>query len=156
MYKILSFILLIFSITNNYATAENKGLITFKSEFSVTETLTRLKNTLNQKQFKIFNHIDHAAGAQSNHISLNETHLIIFGNPKIGSLLIQCNQSVAIDLPQKALIWKDKNGLVWLSFNNPKYLLQRHQLKECEQLTLTMANALTKMANDITGKGSNK
>ena len=66
-------------------------------------------------------------------MELRETELIIFGNPKVGSPLMKCQQSVAIDLPQKALIWKDSEGKVWISYNNPRYLEKRHNISNCER-----------------------
>ncbi|NJL61169.1 MAG: DUF302 domain-containing protein [Methylacidiphilales bacterium] len=75
--------------------------------------------------------IDHAAGAKSINQELRPTQLIIFGNPAAGTPLMQCNQTAGIDLPQKALIWQDEQGQVWFGYNSPKYLMARHQLKDC-------------------------
>ena len=79
------------------------------------------------------------------------TELIIFGNPKVGSPLMQCNRTVGIDLPQKALIWQDDNGQVWLSYNNPRYLARRHGLSECTQVIEKVDKALSSFAKAATG-----
>ena len=156
MFKLVSFILITLLAISNDTFAQANGMQNFKSEYSVNETITRLKNTLSQKNFKIFNHIDHAAGAHKNNIALRDTQLVIFGNPKIGSQLMRCSQTVAIDLPQKALVWKDKDDTVWLSFNEPKYLVQRHSLAGCEQLVTKITAALTNIANSVTSKEDQK
>ncbi len=154
MFQQLKVIGVVLLLASTSLKAKESGLLTFKSEYSTTETLTRLKASLAKKQFKVFSHIDHSAGAKSNNISLRDTQLVIFGNPKVGSKLMQCNQTIAIDLPQKALIWIDADGSTWLAFNNPNYLFQRHQLKECQQIITKITKVLTRIAKDVTQKGS--
>lgn len=154
MYKLLSIVWVVLLISSNSVIAEERGLLVFKSEYSASETLARLKANLQEKKFKVFSHIDHSAGAKANAITIRDTQLVVFGNPKIGSRLMQCNQAVAIDLPQKALIWKDSDGSILLAFNNPDYLSQRHQLGNCQQLISKITAALTKIANEVTQKRS--
>ncbi len=132
------------------AQAQENGLLQFKSEHTVAQTVSHLKQQLKQKQFVIFNHINHAKAANKNNISLRDTQLIIFGNPKIGSHLMQCSQSAAIDLPQKALIWKDSKGVVWLAFNNPEYLAARHSLSSCNTLVQKISSALNSIGKQVT------
>lgn len=91
------------------------GVITVKSAHDVSATVEKLLSALQEKGMTVFARIDHAAGAASVNLELRPTQLVIFGNPKVGSLLMQCSQSTAIDLPQKALIWQDVSGQVWLS-----------------------------------------
>jgi uncharacterized protein (DUF302 family) len=81
---------------------------------------------------------------------LRPTELVIFGNPRIGTVLMQCSQSVAIDLPQKALIWKDESGQVWLSYNNPQYLVKRHGIEGCEETVVKITQALRRFAQIAT------
>jgi uncharacterized protein (DUF302 family) len=76
--------------------------------------------------------------------------LIIFGNPKVGTPLMQCSQSVAIDLPQKALIWENEAGQVWLSYNDPEYLAKRHGIKGCVEVIKQIQNALSNFAKKAT------
>jgi uncharacterized protein (DUF302 family) len=121
-----------------------EGMIDTESSFTVTETASRLENVLNEKGMTIFARINHSAGARKVGIDLGETEIIIFGNPKAGSPLMKCQQTVAIDLPQKALIWEDIKGKVWLSYNAPSYLAKRHKIKGCEE-------ALTKVEKALAG-----
>ena len=129
--------------------AQGKGLVSFESSYSVAETEKRLIHILKNKDFKIFTQIDHSKGAKAVNINLPETRVVIFGKPQIGSKLMQCSPSVAIDLPQKMLIWKDDNR-VKLSFNSPKFLQKRHQMNGCETLLKRINGALNKIATKAT------
>lgn len=131
------------------ASADN-GLITVQSSFLVKETADRLENILNEKGMNVFARINHAAGAQKAGISLRPMELIIFGNPKVGAPLMQCQQSVGIDLPQKALIWEDENGKTWFSYNDPAYLATRHDIKNCADVIKKIETALKNFANMAT------
>ena len=126
------------------------GLISLKSSHDVKTTADRLENMLTQKGMTVFGRINHAAGAQKVGKSLRPTELIIFGNPKVGTPLMQCRQGVAIDLPQKALIWEDDKGQVWLSYNDPKYLAERHGITECAEVIKKIENALSNFAKAAT------
>ena len=94
----------------------------------------------------MFIRINHAEGAQKVGKSLRPTELVIFGNPKIGTPLMQCNRSVGIDLPLKALIWEDNKGTVWYSYNDASYLSQRHGLGECTAVLEKAGKALQNFA----------
>jgi len=118
------------------------GMIHVESQFSVKQTADRLQTLLSKKGMKIFNRLNHANGAKGVGIELNPMELIIFGNPKVGSPLMQCAQSIALDLPQKALIWQDEAGKVWLSYNDPDYLKQRHNVKGCDKNFAKITKAL--------------
>ncbi len=76
--------------------------------------------------------------------------LLIFGNPKVGAPLMQCSQTVAIDLPQKALIWQDESGQVWLSYNDPVYLATRHEIDDCKAVLDKVKTALKNFAKAAT------
>jgi uncharacterized protein (DUF302 family) len=128
------------------------GMISLPSHHSVGDTSDRLVNLLETKGMTVFSRIDHAAGAQKVGIDLRPTALIIFGNPKVGSPLMKCSQSAGIDLPQKALIYQDEQGQVWLSYNDPAYLKDRHQIKGCEQVLNKITGALNKFATGATAK----
>lgn len=119
-----------------------EGMIDVASSFGVEETGDRLANVLKEKGMTIFNRVKHSDAAKNVGIKLRETELIIFGNPKVGSPLMKCQQSVAIDLPQKALIWKDSEGKVWISYNNPGYLVKRHNISNCEEVISKIEKAL--------------
>ncbi len=113
------------------ARAGEGGLITLRSAHSVTQTIQRLKGALRAKGMTLFARIDHARGAGRVGLELRPTTLLIFGNPKMGTLLMECKQSVGIDLPQKMLAWRDAHGRVWLTYNDPRYLAERHHLGRC-------------------------
>ncbi len=148
MQKIFFSILAILFIVST-ATAGN-GLISVKSSHDVKATADRLENVLKQKGMNVFIRINHAAGAAKVGKELRPTELIIFGNPKVGTPLMQCSQSVAIDLPQKALIWQDDKGQVWLTYNDPNYLAQRHELTGCAEVIKKVEKALSNFAKAAT------
>ena len=130
--------------------AAGNGLISVKSSHDVKATADRLENILNQKGMTVFIRINHSAGARKVGKTLRPTELVVFGNPKVGTPLMQCSQSVAIDLPQKALIWQDDKGQVWLSYNDPNYLDQRHGLTGCAQVIKKVEKALSNFATAAT------
>jgi len=142
-------IVLTIILTMSLAYADN-GLIDVKSSYAVQKTADRLETALKAKGMTIFARINHSEGAKKAGIDLPATELIIFGNPKVGSPLMQCNRTVGIDLPQKALIWKDGNGQVWLSYNDPQYLAKRHGLSECVQVIQKVEKALSNFAKAAT------
>ncbi|KAI9133418.1 DUF302 domain-containing protein [Acaryochloris sp. CCMEE 5410] len=130
--------------------ANEQGLIHVESQYSVPVTADRLVTLLKSKGMTVFTRIDHAAGAQSVGKSLPPTEVVVFGNPKVGTPLMQCSPTAAIDLPQKALIREDKTGKVWLSYNNPQYLAQRHQVEGCDAVLIKIEQALAKFAQAAT------
>ena len=125
----------------------SEGMISVKSAHSVATTADRLENILKAKGMKVFNRINHAAGAASVGKELRPTELIIFGNPKVGTPLMQCSHSIAIDLPQKALIWEDAGGQVWFSYNDPQFLALRHATQGCDAVLQKVAGALANFAS---------
>jgi uncharacterized protein (DUF302 family) len=143
----LSLIAILFFVSS---AAADTGLVSVKSSHSVRKTADRLESTLGKKGMTVFNRINHAEGASKIGKKLRPTELIIFGNPKVGAPLMQCSQTVAIDLPQKALIWEDEAGQVWLTYNDPKYLATRHDISECAEVLKKIENALRNFANAAT------
>ncbi len=143
MKRLLPILLLVIAVGQVQA---NNGLTSVKSAHDVNTTADRLEAVLKKKGMKVFTRIDHAAGAASVGNSLRPTQLIIFGNPKIGSVLMGCTQTIAIDLPQKALIWEDGSGQVWLSYNNPAELANRHRMSGCTKVLNKVTGALAKFA----------
>jgi uncharacterized protein (DUF302 family) len=103
------------------------GLIHLPSQYSVGETMQRLEALLNERGVTIFARIDHSGEAAKVGIKMPSTKLLIFGSPAGGTPLMQAAPTVAIDLPLKALFWRDAEGKVWLTFNDPEYLQQRHK-----------------------------
>lgn len=123
------------------------GLIRIQSAHDVKATADRLEERLKRKGMTLFTRIDHALGAQKAGMKLRATELLIFGNPKVGTPLIHCSRSVAIDLPQKALIWQDDNGKVWLSYNDPKYMAGRHNIIGCKDVLKKIEKALSNLTH---------
>jgi uncharacterized protein (DUF302 family) len=107
------------------------GLIVVKSPYSAKETMNRLEDLVKQRGLNVFARIDHAAGASKVGKSLRPTELLIFGNPQGGTPLMECAQTAGIDLPLKALVWEDDSSQVWLGYNDPVYLAQRHGVPQC-------------------------
>jgi len=148
MIKIFFSILAILFIVSTASAGD--GLISVKSSHDVKVTADRLENILNQKGMTVFIRINHSAGARKVGKKLRPTELVVFGNPKVGTPLMQCSQSVAIDLPQKALIWQDDKGQAWLTYNDPNYLAQRHGLSECTEVIKKVEKALSNFAKAAT------
>jgi uncharacterized protein (DUF302 family) len=148
--KTIIVVLLIVFIAVPLAAAD--GVINVSSAFNVKETAKRMESILNEKGMTIFKRIKHSEGADKVGIKLRETELIIFGNPKVGSPLMKCQQSVAIDLPQKALIWEDDKAKVWISYNDPRYLEKRHNISGCEEVILKIEKVLASIAKSTSTK----
>jgi uncharacterized protein (DUF302 family)/uncharacterized membrane protein YidH (DUF202 family) len=106
--------------------ATSKGIVDKLSNHSVDQTVDRLKNILQSKGVTLFALIDHSGEAEKVGLKMPPTKLLIFGNPKGGTPLMLAAPSSAIDLPLKILIWQDAHGKVWVSYNSPEYLQQRH------------------------------
>ena len=104
------------------------GLVSVASKYSVKDTLDRLEADLKAKGLTVFARIDHAAGAASVAMPLRPTEVLIFGNPKGGTPLMQSNQTIGIDLPLKMLGWQDADGKVWLAYTDVSWLARRHHL----------------------------
>ena len=126
------------------------GLIVLKSNHPIKETVARLEKALDEKGMTVFAKIDHAAGAQKAGMVLDPAVLVVFGNPKVGTKLMQCSRTVAIDMPQKALIWEDDNGQTWYGYNDPRYLMKRHGNEDCEKPADKIGNALANFARAAT------
>ena len=130
--------------------AAEPGIINIKSRHDVKNTADRLETVLKEKGMAVFLRIDHSEGARRVGEKLRPTELIIFGNPKVGAPLMQCSQTVAIDLPQKALIWEDDGGQVWLTYNDPQYLATRHGIDGCKAVLDKVQTALKNFAQAAT------
>ena len=143
--KSLTLPVLILSVASAHAFADN-GLVKTQSHSDVSSTASRLVTLLENKGMTIFATIDHSDAANKIGATLRPTQLVIFGNPKIGSKLMQCQQSIGIDLPQKMLISEDQDGKVWISYNQPHYLAQRHHLSGCDNVLRKVETALNHFA----------
>jgi uncharacterized protein (DUF302 family) len=127
------------------------GLTTIPSGFGPQDTMNRLETAVKAKGMTVFARIDHAAGAAAVALPLRPTELLIFGNAKGGTPLMQSVQTVGIDLPLKALVWQDASGKTWLSYNDPEWLAKRHGLGgETEAAVKMMTGALAAVAKAAT------
>jgi uncharacterized protein (DUF302 family) len=143
--KILWTIILIHLLTAGWAAAQG-GLVTVRSSHEVAATADRLESALAEKGITLFARIDHAAGARRIGQSLPPTQLLIFGNPALGTPLIQRSRSIGIDLPLKALIWEDASGQVWFTYTAPRELARRHGITEMDAVIEKMEKALSAFA----------
>jgi uncharacterized protein (DUF302 family) len=127
------------------------GLITVRSNFSVAQTVTRLITAVTAKGMTIFAVVDHGDGAAIAGMSLRPTQLVLFGNPKGGTPLMQENQTSGIDLPLKALAWEDAAGKVWLTYNDPAWIAQRHGLGAASAVAVeAMTKGLSTIVKEAT------
>lgn len=106
----------------------NNGIVNKPSKHSVDDTLRKLQHTLEAKAIAVFALVDHSGEAAKVGMNMPPTKLLIFGNPKGGTPLMLAAPSIAIDLPLKILIWQDDHEKVWVSYNTPEYLAERHGL----------------------------
>lgn len=149
MRKIL---LAMFTIVFANSAMATESMVSVESNYSVKATADRFEEILKNKGLTIFARINHSENASTVNLELAPTELIIFGNPKVGTPLMQCSKTVAIDLPQKALFWKDSEGKVFLSYNNPEYLKERHSINDCDAVINKISAVLSKLSKAATSK----
>jgi uncharacterized protein (DUF302 family) len=124
-----------------------EGLRTIRSSHGPKDMMNRLETAVKAKGLTVFARIDHAAGAAEVGLSLRPTEVLIFGNARGGTPLMQEAQTVGIDLPLKALVWEDASGITWLSYNDPGWVAQRHGLgHEADATASALAAALESIA----------
>lgn len=127
------------------------GLTTIRSSFGAQDTMNRLETAVKAKGMTVFARIEHAAGATAVGLPLRPTEVLIFGNAKGGTPLMQSVQTIGIDLPLKVLVWQDATGDTWLSYNDPDWLARRHGLGgETESAVGALAGALAALAKAAT------
>ena len=119
----------------------HEGTINKDSKYSVAETVTRLRAEVESRGITVFNTIDHAAGAKNVGEEIRPTVLVLFGNPKLGTNLIKCDQQIALSLPIHMLVWEDAKQQVHMTYNDPAFLVKRYNLNDCA------ADAVAKMTS---------
>jgi len=129
-------------VESEQSTNTQNGVVTVAASHSVDETVARLEKMLASKGVKTFAVIDHSGEAESVGLSMPNTKLIVFGNPKAGTPLMIAAPTIAIDLPLKILVWEDLQGKVWISYNSPEFLGNRHGLASEIRQTLAVAGTL--------------
>lgn len=127
------------------------GLVVMKSAHNVKQTADRLESLLKDKDVNVVARVNHTQAAKKVGMELRPTEVIIFGNPKAGTPLMQCAQTFGIDLPQKALIWEDEKGQAWLAYNDQKYLAKRHSASKCAEAVNKMTEVLANFSKAATG-----
>jgi len=139
------------------ASGGNDGLITKPSKYSVKQTIDNFEAAINAQAtggWVVFNRIDHAAAAKNAGLDMRPRTVIIFGNPKAGTLPMTKSATLAIDLPMKALVWQDDQDKVWLTYNaseyNAKYVLPRHGLAVSDDASKGLENFLNKLTDQST------
>ncbi len=125
------------------------GLKSIKSEFDVNTTINRLETLVKQNGMTVFLRLNQGLNAINLGMELRPMELLIFGNPKIGTFLMNDNQTIGIDLPMKILAWQNEDGETIITFNDPFYLAERHNLNERSMQTISMMSA---MINDTANK----
>ena len=119
-----------------------EGLTTIESNFGPKETMDRLEAEIKARGMTVFARINHAALAAEAGLTLRPTEVIIFGNPRGGTPLMQAKQTMGLDLPLKALVWQDAMGKTWLSYNEPEWLAKRHGVEGAERVVAALGAAL--------------
>lgn len=150
MYRFMSVVLLAVTLSTGTAQAAGSGLVQKKSPYTVSETINRLENILKKKGITVMARVNHAANAGKVGMTLRPTELLIFGNPKQGTLLMAEKQEVAIDLPMKALSWKDANGQVWIGYERPEAIAKRRGLAMGNKVIQGTAKALDALTSAAT------
>jgi uncharacterized protein (DUF302 family) len=153
MKKLVSLGIVLFSASLSVLASD--GLVQYESHYSVKETADRFENIAKSKGLTLFARVDHQKNAAGVGLELRPTEVIIFGNPKVGTPLMQCSQEVAIDLPQKVMVSEDADNKVWLSYNNPNYLMKRHDIKGCDKLIDKISGVLSKLSKAAVAKSNN-
>ncbi|HMD53655.1 MAG TPA: DUF302 domain-containing protein [Phycisphaerae bacterium] len=127
---------------------ENNGIVNRESKHSVDETVMRLQTILREKGVALFALVDHSGEAQKVGMKMRPTKLLIFGNPKGGTPLMIAAPSVAIDLPLKLLVAEDAGGKVWITYNSPEYLRDRHHVPQELIANIGIVSVLSEKASE--------
>ncbi|MFK7861987.1 MAG: DUF302 domain-containing protein [Granulosicoccus sp.] len=143
MKTVIFAVVAFFSVQNAFA---QDGVLSVESPHDVATTIDKLSAALESKGMTVFGRVNHAQNAEKVELGLRPTEVLIFGNPKIGTPLMNCAQSVALDLPQKMLAWQDEAGKTFLGWNDPMYLKSRHGIQGCDEVLEKVSGALANFA----------
>jgi uncharacterized protein (DUF302 family) len=129
-----------------------RGLVTVRSQYSPEETMNRLEAEIAARQLTVFARVDHAAGAEAAGLALQPTELIMFGNARGGTPLMQAVRTIGVDLPIRMLVWQDAERDTWLTYNDPRWLAKRHGLGDvADEAVAAMASMLRTLVAVATG-----
>jgi uncharacterized protein (DUF302 family) len=126
----------------------DKGIVDLPSNHTVDQTVERLKRILQAKGVEVFALVDHSGEAEKAGMKMPNTKLLIFGNPKAGTPVMLAAPSIAIDLPLKILVWEDSGGKVWISYNSPAYLQERHNFPQELMQNISVVEMLAAKAGE--------
>ena len=126
------------------------GLITHKTRFSPKDTMDRLVAAIEARGITVFARVDHAAGAATVGMELRPTAVVIFGNPKAGTPLMQVNQTIGIDLPLKVLVWQDEAAATWIGYDDPATLAERHGIAPTTPAIAALRTVLEALVEPLT------
>ncbi len=149
LFKSVLLVCLIVTISAGTSQVPEAGLVTRESPYDIAGTMTRLEQALDAGGFTVVATVDHSANADSAGLTLPPTYLVIFGNPQAGTPLMQQSRTIAIDLPQKMLVWEDA-GTVYVAYNDPAYLAERHGLDAQSKGIMKVSAALSGLADAAT------
>ncbi len=153
MRKILILVTALFLVPAMSHADDENGMVTKKSPHSVQETVKRLKDAIGDvKPVSVMAEVDHQKNAEKVDMKLRPTYLVLFGNPKLGTQLFTSNQSAGIDLPMKALVWEDADGQVWIGYNDPEWIAERHDIDDRDEVVKKMQGALDKLTDKAIAK----
>ncbi|AXY03537.1 DUF302 domain-containing protein [Vibrio alfacsensis] len=126
----------------SYTTQAEESVVRVGSQHSVQDTADKFVDIAQEKGLNVFARVNHQANAAKVDMALRPTEVIVFGNPKVGTPLMVCAQEVAIDLPQKVLVYEDAEGKTWLAYNDPSYLKERHDINGCDEILNKVSGVL--------------
>jgi uncharacterized protein (DUF302 family) len=126
-------------------------LVRVRSIRDFTSTVRALDSAITAGNLKVFARLDHAAAARDVSLELRPTTVFVFGNPAVGTRLMQCEQKIAIDLPLRMLVWEDSTGAVWVGYEPPAHLAERHRVQGCRDVIDRIATALGTLTTAATG-----
>jgi uncharacterized protein (DUF302 family) len=138
------------ALTMNSGDPSDGSLVTVSSAHNVSDTIDRLRSLLSQKMIEVFADIDHAEGARKVGLSLRPTRVLIFGNAKAGTPLMQSQQTIGLDLPLRILVWEDQSGKVWLTYRPPEFLAQSHHILDRDHVVKALNAVIAGLAHDST------
>lgn len=126
------------------------GFVSKRSAHGVSETLDRLETAVREAGMTVVARVDHSAAAKKADLELRPTAVLMFGNPKVGTPLMQSAQTIGVDLPMRAVAWQDEKGQVWLGYDAPSFLARRHGIDDRNEVVTRMAAALDRFADAAT------
>lgn len=136
----------VFALVLPFAASAAEGLVTEKSPHPAQATADKLANVITGKGFNL-QRISHSGAAEEHGLELRPTEVLIFGDPQAGTPLMECAPTIGIDLPLKALVWEDEDGQVWVGYNDPDYLKERHEVEGCDRELEKISGVLDEMVS---------